>query len=167
MGHPGMPEMEQFDGLMGTLEYPMFIVTVRDGGERAGCLVGFATQSSIHPSRFLACLSEENHTFRVAQGASHLAVHVVPESAGDLAALFGGETGDEIDKFARCSWHEGPEGLPILDDCDSWFVGRVLELTPLGDHVGFLLDPVAVHQGTEGRQLTSQQAAGIDAGHEA
>ena len=45
-----------FDELMGELDYPMFIVTAAREGERAGCLVGFATQTSIHPSRFLVCL---------------------------------------------------------------------------------------------------------------
>jgi flavin reductase (DIM6/NTAB) family NADH-FMN oxidoreductase RutF len=44
----------------------MFIVTaVGRDGERAGCLVGFATQCSIQPPRFLACISRENRTFDV------------------------------------------------------------------------------------------------------
>ena len=55
-----------------------------------------------------------------------LGVHCVPADAPALAELFGGETGDEVDKFARCEWHDGPEGVPILDACANWFVGRVL-----------------------------------------
>ena len=39
-------------------------------------------------------------------------MHLVPADATGLAELFGGETGD--DKFARCEWSAGPEGLPIL-----------------------------------------------------
>jgi hypothetical protein len=27
---------------------------------------------------------------------------------GELAELFGGETGDEVDKFDRCEWRPGP-----------------------------------------------------------
>ena len=162
-----MAGVPPFDGLMGTLDYPMFIVTAADGDTRAGCLVGFATQVSIDPGRFLACLSDKNHTYRVARGASHLAVHFVPAHAGELAELFGGETGDEVDKFARCSWREGPEGLPILDECENWFVGRVAERRTLGDHVGFILEPVVVHYGTEGRQFTFHRAKRIEAGHEA
>jgi flavin reductase (DIM6/NTAB) family NADH-FMN oxidoreductase RutF len=156
-----------FDGLMGTLDYPMFIVTARRGDERAGCLVGFATQASIHPSRFLVCLSDKNYTFRVARDASHLAVHFVPAHATALAELFGGETGDEVDKFARCAWTDGPEGLPLLDDCENRFVGRVLERVVLGDHVGHLLAPVAVDHGSEGRSFTFHRAARIDPGHAA
>ena len=46
-----------FDAIVGNLEYPMFIVTTRAGEEPLGCLVGFATQTSIDPPRFIVCLS--------------------------------------------------------------------------------------------------------------
>ena len=156
-----------FDGLMGTLDYPMFIVTTRVGEHRAGCLIGFATQVSIHPGRFLVGLSDKNHTYRVAQEATHLAVHFVPAGADAIAELFGGETGDDTDKFARCAWHEGPEGLPIVEACENWFAGRVLDRIDLGDHMGFLLEPVAAEHGSEGRQFTFHRARRIEPGHEA
>jgi flavin reductase (DIM6/NTAB) family NADH-FMN oxidoreductase RutF len=137
-----------FNRLVGELDYPMFIATTSADGERAGCLVGFATQCSIDPPRFLVCLSEKNRTYRVACRADALAVHFVPASAGHLAELFGSQTGDEVDKFAHCAWHEGPAGLPILTECDNWFAGTILARHPLGDHTGFLLTPIAVHGGT-------------------
>ena len=102
--------------LVSTLDYPMFIVTVAAAGEQAGCLVGFTTQCSIDPSRFLVCLSDKNRTFRVAREAETMVVHLVPQEARELADLFGGETGDEVDKFARVSWQPGPGGTPVLDD---------------------------------------------------
>ena len=78
-----------FTSLMGELDYPMFIVTTVAGdGERSGCLIGFATQISIDPPRFLVGLSEKNHTYRVAQRAEHIAVHFVPSRRrGDRRAL--------------------------------------------------------------------------------
>src|SRR3954451_15624062 len=98
-----------FTSLMCELDYPMFIVTtVAPDGERSGCLIGFATQISIDPPRFLVGLSDKNRTYRVARRAEHLAVHFVPEDGEELAELFGGETGDEIDKCSRCAWHEAP-----------------------------------------------------------
>ena len=68
--------------LVSELDYPMFIVTCADARERAGCLVGFATQCSIDPPRFLICLSDKNRTYRVARGTDVLVVHLVPDSAG-------------------------------------------------------------------------------------
>ena len=94
--------MNAFEGMVGDLEYPMFIVTARAGDEPLGCLVGFTTQASIDPPRFIACLSHNNRTYRRGRDATALGVHAVPADAEDLAELFGGETGDQTDKFARC-----------------------------------------------------------------
>jgi flavin reductase (DIM6/NTAB) family NADH-FMN oxidoreductase RutF len=161
-------EAEQtFDALVGGLDYPMFIATVADGDERSGCLVGFATQSSIDPPRWLMCLSKKNRTYRVARHCAAVAVHLVPEDAGDLVELFGGETGDEIDKFERVSWSEGPEGLPLLDDCDSWFAGRVLSRLDCGDHEAFLLEPFAANNGHGEGQFPFHRAKRVEPGHEA
>jgi flavin reductase (DIM6/NTAB) family NADH-FMN oxidoreductase RutF len=158
---------EDFHELVGDLDYPMFIVTTRAGEEMAGCLIGFATQCSIDPPRFLACLSDKNYTCRVAREAEVLAVHFVPSSAGELAELFGGKSGDEVDKFARCEWREGPAGLPILSECDNWFAGRILSRHELGDHIGFLLDPIESHSGVPLDEFTFHRARRIEPGHEA
>jgi flavin reductase (DIM6/NTAB) family NADH-FMN oxidoreductase RutF len=155
-----------FQSLIGRLDHPMLIVTTVGGGERSGCLVGFATQTSIGPSRFLACISEKNHTYRVAQHASHMAVHLVPEDGMDVAEVFGGETGDEDDKFAQCDWRDGPEGLPLLEACPTWFAGRILERLPLGDHVGHLLEPFAGNDAGDA-PLGFRRAMRIEPGHEA
>ncbi len=130
-----------FLGLAGSLDHPLFIVTTCVGERREGCVVGFATQSSFDPPRFLACLSVVNRTYELALRSDALAVHVVPSGRRDLAALFGGETGDDVDKFARCAWRAGPRGLPILEGCPTWFAGTIRARHDLGDHAGFLLEP--------------------------
>jgi flavin reductase (DIM6/NTAB) family NADH-FMN oxidoreductase RutF len=158
---------ESFQRLVAQLDYPMFIATVAAGGERAGCLIGFATQCSIHPARFLAGISDKNRTFRVASGADSMAIHLVPENATELAELFGGETGDEVDKFERCEWRPGPGGVPLLDGCPNRFAGRVLERVDFGDHIGFVLEPFFAEEDEESGQLGFHRAKRIDPGHEA
>jgi flavin reductase (DIM6/NTAB) family NADH-FMN oxidoreductase RutF len=155
-----------FNAIVGNLEYPMFIVTARAGDERLGCLVGFATQTSIDPPRFAVCLSHANRTYRRAHDADVLGVHCVPADAPALAELFGGETGDEVDKFARCDWHDGPEGVPILDACVNWFVGRVLDRVDAGDHDLLLLEPLAASAAPQD-DFTFHRAKRIEPGHEA
>ncbi|MBW0019491.1 MAG: flavin reductase [Mycobacterium sp.] len=120
----------------------MLVVTTRAEGHNSGCLVGFATQASIDPARFLVGLSRTNHTFGVASRSNHLAVHVLSRRDTSLAELFGGQTDDEVDKFEHCAWHSGPEGMPILDDALAWLVGRTVDRIDLGDHLGYLLEPV-------------------------
>lgn len=39
------------------LDHPMYVVTAEADGERAGCLVGYASQCSIQPARFMVWLS--------------------------------------------------------------------------------------------------------------
>ncbi|MEA2150223.1 MAG: hypothetical protein QOD69_2053 [Solirubrobacteraceae bacterium] len=157
---------ETFLSLAGSLDYPILIVTAADGERREGCVVGFATQCSFDPPRFLACLSRANRTFRLAAEADALAVHLVPRGAADLVELFGGETGDEVDKFARCAWSPGPRGLPILDACPSWFAGAVLARHDLGDHVGHLLEPFAAAF-EDGEWFGVHDASDVEPGHPA
>jgi flavin reductase (DIM6/NTAB) family NADH-FMN oxidoreductase RutF len=160
--------MEAFEKLVSTLDYPMYVVTTSADDQRAGCLVGFTSQVSIGPPRFLVGLSDKNHTYRVARGATHLAVHLLPRTHRDLARLFGSETGDRVDKFSRCGWHEGPHGLPILDDAAAWFAGEVLDRYDLGDHIGHLLEPVAGEAPEKFDQLvTFADVHDLEPGHEA
>jgi flavin reductase (DIM6/NTAB) family NADH-FMN oxidoreductase RutF len=157
---------KDFAGLVGQVDYPLFIVTAAHGNERDGCLIGFATQVSIHPARFLACLSVKNRTYRLAAQATTLVVHPVPEDEEALAVLFGGETGDDIDKFSHCRWEPGPNGTPVLSDIDSWFAGRVLGHIGFGDHVGFVLEPIEVHHAEVRDALTFRRGQAIEPGHE-
>ena len=157
----------EFDAVVEDLDYPMFVVTTVHDGERAGCMVGFTTQASIDPPRMLVCLSVRNRTHRVAREAELLAVHVLDPDDGPLAELFGGETGDEVDKFAQVAWTEGPGGVPLIDECPRYFVGRILEKVGLGDHTGFLLEPVAADSAGSGPAMGFQQVEDLEPGHEA
>jgi flavin reductase (DIM6/NTAB) family NADH-FMN oxidoreductase RutF len=159
--------MSAFERIVGDLEYPMFIVTARAGEEPLGCLVGFATQTSIHPPRFAVCLSHKNRTYRRGRGSRLLGVHAVPAERGDLAELFGGRTGDEVDKFAEIAWHDGPDGVPLLDDCRNRFVGRVVWRHDAGDHDAFLLEPVLAEAEPGFDEFTFHRAKRIEPGHEA
>ena len=162
-----MTTSDAFGALTTALDYPMFVVTAAGGGRRAGCLVGFATQCSIEPARFLICLSRENHTYRVAEQADVLAVHLLDTRQQELAELFGSETGDDTDKFDRCRWTDGPSGTPLLDQCPNRFVGRVVDRLDLGDHVGHVLDVVDASTGALATPLTFQQVRDVEPGHPA
>ncbi|MFS4097686.1 flavin reductase family protein [Streptomyces sp. AF1A] len=156
---------EDADGFFHRLDPDMCVVTAAAGGERAGCLVGFACQCSIRPPRFAVWLSKANRTYRVARAAQCLTVHLLTREQRELAELFGGRTGDEVDKFAGLDVAEGHGGAVVLKDAAAWFVGTILHRTDGGDHVGFVLDPVQWGQGREGQLLRLSDAAGIEAGH--
>ncbi|MFF2198441.1 flavin reductase family protein [Streptomyces sp. NPDC058157] len=121
---------------------PLYVVTAAADGLRAGCLVGFASQCSIDPPRFVVWLSVENHTYGVARRARYLTVHVLRREQEALARLFGGRTGDRTDKFAGIDWRPGRAGSPVLTGVAAWFTGRIEAVVAGGDHEGFLLAPV-------------------------
>ncbi|CAM5302922.1 oxidoreductase [Streptomyces avidinii] len=166
-----MTDLGEFAGV---LDGPMYVVTATAGGERAGCLVGFASQCSIHPPRYVVWLSVANHTYRVARGASHLTVHALSRGQRELAELFGGRTGDEVDKFARADWRAGGVGGPVLTGVESWFTGRIEGRIEDGDHVGFLLSPTeecGTGEGQEGSEppatLRFRDVRDLEPGHPA
>ena len=158
-----------FEELVAGLDYPMFVVTTVADGERAGCLVGFATQCSIDPQRYLICISKMNHTYRVARSAEALVVHFLDERDLPVAQLFGANTSDEIDKFIRVDWREGPYGAPVLREVRGWAAGRILDRVDLGDHAGFVIEPThaEVVRQESAKQLGFQSVQDLEPGHEA
>lgn len=158
--------MATFDDLVSDMDGAMVIVTTEHGGERAGCLVGFHGQCSIHPPMYAVWLSNLNRTSEVASAATHLAVHVLSRRDHPIAELFGGETGDEVDKFAECTWTAGPGGVPLLDDCPNRFVvERVTLLDAGGDHRCVVGRPVDAQRVAAVEPLRLAGVLDIDAGH--
>jgi flavin reductase (DIM6/NTAB) family NADH-FMN oxidoreductase RutF len=160
---PDRAPSDAFHAIVGTLDYPMFVVTACANGEEAGCLVGFTTQCSIDPPRFLVCISKVNRTWHVAEASTTLVVHVLNESQHDLAEIFGGTSGDVVDKFAAVEWRRGPDGVPVLAHCD-WFAGRIVSRADLGDHVGYVLSPFAGGHVGDDDQLSYQEVRDVDPG---
>lgn len=163
----GDPTTPRFNDLMARLDHPMAVVTTVSGRERAGCLVGFHAQCSIDPPEYAIWISKANHTYRVAALAETFAVHFLGSADLDLAELFGTTTGNEIDKFERCSWVRGPDGVPVLDEVENRFVGRrTALLDPGSDHVCIVVAPMEATAGTSDL-LWFGEVSDLDAGHEA
>ena len=58
--------------------------------------------------------------------------------------------------------------MPILDDAVAWFVGTTLKRVDLGDHVGYLLEPVGGAAGEPKDELVSfPDVADLTPGHNA
>jgi flavin reductase (DIM6/NTAB) family NADH-FMN oxidoreductase RutF len=158
--------VESSEEIADQIDYPMWVVTTAAAGERSGCLVGFLTQCSIDPVRWLVCLSHANHTASVAAQASTLVVHLLRAGDVEVARHFGEETGDEVDKFAGVPCTDGPDGAPVLEGLD-WFAGRILSRHDLGDHTGYLLEPIDGSCSGGSPPLGFQQVRDLDPGHDA
>lgn len=163
-----MTATETVQELVGGLDYPMLIVTAAAEGRRAGCLVGFSTQCSIDPLRFLLCISKRNATSQVARAASHLGVTFLTRQDRALASLFGEETGDRVDKFSLCQWEPAAQGVPVPVGGAGYYIGAVMHRRGVGDHDAFLLEPVSAHTRIRGGvQLGFQDVRDMEPGHQA
>jgi flavin reductase (DIM6/NTAB) family NADH-FMN oxidoreductase RutF len=163
---PSPTGIQRFEALVAELDYPMMIATTAARGERAGCLVGFTTQCSIDPPRFAIFLSRRNRTADVAAEATAIVLHLLAVGDEHLAHLFGEQTGDEVDKFDQCTWHDGPDEVPVIDGC-AWIAGRILERRGVGDHILHVVDVVDSGGPTPDRgQLGFQALRNLEAGHQ-
>ncbi len=157
---------DRFGSIASSLDAPLIIVTAAEGQQRAGCLVGFHCQSSIEPPRYCVWLSKANYTYRVALHSTHLAVHFLTSADVALAEWFGTQTGDSVDKFAGARAVTGPGGVPVLEDCPHWLVGRrIMTVDSGGDHVCMMTEPVAVHTSGSFQPLRLSQATHLQPGH--
>ncbi|MCU1500734.1 MAG: flavin reductase [Ilumatobacteraceae bacterium] len=150
------------------LDGALALVTAASNDLRGGCVVGFHTQCSIEPVRYALWLSKANHTYRVALFADHVVVHFLDVGDHDLAALFGGTSGDDVDKFDRCDWEPGPGGAPFLTGCPNRVVLRRVSLWDDGsDHVCLVGEVEDVRVVADFAPLRLSAASDIEAGHAA
>lgn len=127
---------DPFDALMASADPPVVVVTTAVEGVRAGCLVGFHSQSSMSPQQYCVWLSKANHTYRVGLRADHFAVHVLTADDLALAERFGTLTGEEGDKFEGLAVDLDEQGVPLIEQCPHRFVmHRLSVLDDGGDHV--------------------------------
>jgi flavin reductase (DIM6/NTAB) family NADH-FMN oxidoreductase RutF len=155
------------EALVQATDYPLYVVTAGSEAEPSGCLAGFVTQASMEPVRFIVCVSKINHTFGIAAGSTGLGLHLLGADQTETASLFGEQTGDLIDKFARVQWSPGSTGVPILYECAAWVEGRVIDRMDGGDHEAFLIAVVdgGAGAGTHTGRFTLSDATNFEPGH--
>ncbi len=121
---------------MASTDPPLVVLTTATEDERAGCLVGFHTQSSITPQHYCVWLSKANHTYRVSLRAAHFAVHFLTEADLVLAERFGTLSGEDTDKFAGLDLDPDENGVPLLTACPNRMtLERIAVLDDGSDHI--------------------------------
>ncbi|MFI7385398.1 flavin reductase family protein [Streptomyces sp. NPDC049813] len=87
--------------------------------------------------------------------AGHVGVHILGEHQADLAGTFARSGADRF--AAPTRWHEGPEGVPVLDGVLAWLVCKVIARVPAGDHRIVLAEAVCGDPAGDGRPLLYHQ----------
>jgi flavin reductase (DIM6/NTAB) family NADH-FMN oxidoreductase RutF len=149
-------------------DYALHVVTTTSNeGEQSGCVVGFVTQCSIVPPRFLVCISKVNHTYFTTERSDAVGLHLIGHDQLDVASLFAEESGDVVDKFSRCEWHAGVTGSPVLSECAAWLECKILYRWSVGDHQALLVYPVAGGSGVHQDVMTFRDSPDLEPAHPA
>lgn len=119
------PDLDAFKAAFRRHAAGVAVVTARDTD---GIPVGF-TATSLASLAAVPPLA----TFNMARSASswpaiastdRVAIHMLGARNRDLAEIM---SGDHAARFIGDHWHEGANGLPILDGVTTWMTGRIIE----------------------------------------
>lgn len=155
------------DDLMSSVDPALVVVTTAAEGVRAGCVVGFHSQSSMDPEHYCVWLSKANQTYRVSLRASNLAVHFLRVQDLAIAEHFGTTTGEDIDKFAGVEFELDDHGVPLLSACPNRLrLERIALLDDGSDHVCLTAKVLTVEKGEPFEPLRLSHARDLDPGHD-
>ncbi|MCZ6544839.1 MAG: flavin reductase family protein, partial [Chloroflexi bacterium] len=116
-------------------------VTASHEDERGGMIAVSAFAASIVPEqpRLMVEIQKRNHTHGLITTSERFAVNVLRRERWEWVRDFGFVSQAEGDKFSDAiPWHEGPHGIPVLDDAIGTLVCRVVNAMDGGDMTVFL-----------------------------
>jgi flavin reductase (DIM6/NTAB) family NADH-FMN oxidoreductase RutF len=153
---------DPFDRLMDRLDRPLVLVTAAARRQVAACIAAFSSQCGLVPPRYCVYLPKDHAAYEVARRAGHLMVHFLDR--GDREVVHAFEDGrDEapVDVFAALRWRRGPDGrTPRLADAEAWLFGKVVGRHDVGDHVGFVVEPIKARAPRKLRPLLAGDVTG-------
>lgn len=131
-------------------------VTVVTAHDKNGDPLGFTANSfasvSIDPPLILVCLANSSQNYDALVNAPGFAVNILSETQLDVSNTFARPVKD---RFASVSWHNGPNGAPILDGASAWFDCVMHKTVEAGDHVILIGEVLAFdHTATPGLGYT-------------
>ncbi|WP_433058755.1 flavin reductase family protein [Dactylosporangium sp. CS-033363] len=119
------------------------VTAPRPGGTGAGFTATSFTSVSLDPPLVSFCVAQAGSARPAVSAAALVAVHVLTAQQEEVARIFATPGIDRFAAYARIgSWHEGPEGVPVLHGPLAVLVCRVVNQVEAGDHVIVIASPV-------------------------
>ena len=113
-------------------------------------------------------ISKANHTYGLVVRATHVGLHFLAAGDRQLAEVFGTLSGDDVDKFERCQFEDGPFDVPVLTTCANRVVAeRVSLIDEGGDHICLVTAPLEVTSDGPFEPLRFSAVEDLDPGHPA
>lgn len=117
---------------LGTFATGVTVVTLRDSKRRAtGITVNSFSALSLDPVLVLFSIGKHRVSWRWFESGTHFNVNVLSADQEAVALQFAKPL---TDKFADVAWHEGGNGLPMIDGALANFACRKWNMMEGGDH---------------------------------
>jgi flavin reductase (DIM6/NTAB) family NADH-FMN oxidoreductase RutF len=108
------------------------VLTAQGPAGPAGVTITSFTSLSARPALVSFALADTSSTWELIRDAQWFGVQLLGAHQADLAERFATRGAD---RFAPpTSWHLGPYGVPLLDDCLGWLVCARHDQLRVGDH---------------------------------
>lgn len=131
------------------------VITARGGGRPVGFTATSLTSVSAEPPLLSFGIGTGASSWPAVSAATHVGVHILGEHQQELAATFARSGADRFGEPTR--WHDGPQGVPVLDGALAWLVCKVVARVPAGDHRIVLAEAVVGDPAGAGRPLLYHQ----------
>ena len=125
------------------------VTTLDSTGKPVGMTVNSFNSVSLDPALILWSIGRDSLSYDAFTRSERFAVHVLKGDQQNVSNLFAGRGAD---KFGQVKWHQGPGGVPQLDDCAALFHCRRRQNIDGGDHT-ILLGEVLEFTATGGEPL--------------
>jgi flavin reductase ActVB len=145
-------DQDEFKQAMARFPAGVTIVTTRDA---EGTAWGFTASSfsslSLEPPLVLVCLADGADSAPAFADCERMAISILAGEQEALALRFARK---DVDKFVDGGWHDGPDGVPVIDGARAVLSGPVAARHPGGDHTILVLRVDAVELGDAPTTLT-------------
>ncbi|WP_342527924.1 flavin reductase family protein [Chryseomicrobium sp. FSL W7-1435] len=138
-----MDAVTQFKQAMGNYPTGVTVVTAQDtDGNPIGMTVNSFASVSIDPLLILWSIDKNAFYFDAFTKATSFNVNILAADQGDLCMLFASRVED---RFGKCEWHPGENGLAVLKGTASQLECTVYKTVDAGDHMILIGEVTSIH----------------------
>jgi flavin reductase (DIM6/NTAB) family NADH-FMN oxidoreductase RutF len=141
----------ELSAALGRLPSGLFILTMRRGSAETGMLTSWVQQCAFEPPHLSIALKQGRPIVDWLQQDAVFTLNILDHCQTDVVAHFGRGFALDEPAFEGMEVERPPNGAPILQEALAYLQCRVVNQTPVGDHVLFTAEVL------EGRVLSEGQ----------
>lgn len=112
----------------------VYVIGVIDGEQRSAFTASALMQVSFSPPLVALGVSPAHASYKLLKAGRVFTINVLADQQQSLAAHFGTQSAQAVDKLAALRWRPGKTGAPLLADALAHFDCEVVDDIAAGDH---------------------------------